>query len=399
LKILLANKFFFRNGGSETVFFQEREFLLKSGKDVVDFSMRDSRNLDSPFSDYFVEEKNFKKQSNRLVDKIGNVMSFIHSKEAVHRVSELIDKEKPDILHCHNIYHQLTPSIMKTAKKMGVKVVLTLHDYKVVCPVYTRLQNGKSCSDCLQGDFFNVVRHRCADGSFAKSILLYIEAITQRLMGSYDVVDMVIVPSRFMAESVTQWRFPKDKINLLYNGVDCQGEGFPIKDDGYILFLGRLSQEKGLMTLGSAQVGTDIRVVVAGTGPLEGLIREKFPGLELVGHQDGENLKKLIRQAAAIVVPSEWYENCPMSILEGMSFGKPIIASRIGGIPELISDGETGLLFEPGNTKQLRSAMKWILADKDRLRSFGNAARQRLESQFSLEMHNNRLMDIYKSLL
>ncbi len=399
MKVVLANKFFFGNGGSETVFFQERDFLLQSGIEVVDFSMRNERNIDSSFSEYFVQEKSYRTESAGFVAKAGTAVSIIHSRESVQKINQLIAKEKPDVLHCHNIYHQLTPSIMKTAKQLGVKVVLTLHDSKVVCPVYSRLRHGKPCSDCLQGNFHNVVRHRCAGGSLGKSVLLYTEAIIQKLMGSYEAVDQVIVPSRFMGDSVTQWRFPRDKVTLLYNGVDCGDVAGEIGDAGYILFLGRLSPEKGLLTLAAAQAGTSVRVIVAGTGPLDQELREQFAELEFVGHQSGERLQKLIGESSAVVVPSECYENCPMSILEAMSYSKPVIGSRIGGIPELIADGETGLLFEPGNVEELRGCLLQMLANPELRKSMGQAGRKRLESHFSLKAHNQALLKIYQDLI
>jgi len=399
LKLLLANKFFFGNGGSETVFFQERAFLKQSGVEVVDFSMRDERNLGSPYSGYFVEGISYRKHAGGFSEKIGTALSLIHSRESVRNITRLIESEKPDILHCHNIYHQLTPSIMKTAKKMGLKVVLTLHDYKVVCPVYTRLRHGKPCSDCLQGDFSSVVRNRCSEGSLGKSVLLYAEALFQKLLGSYDAVDRVIVPSRFMAESVVRWRFPRERVTLLYNGVDTVKTVVERKDAGYVLFLGRLSAEKGLLTLAAAQEGSGVRLVVAGTGPLEQELRANYPGLELVGHQSGECLKKLLSEASAVVVPSEWYENCPMSVLEAMSYAKPVIGSRMGGIPELVADGETGLLFEPGNVGQLRECLEMILADAGRRHAMGEEGRIRLENNFSLHAHNEGLLKIYQELL
>lgn len=399
MKIALANKFFFNNGGSETVFFQERDFLKRSSTNVIDFSMQDDRNFGSLYSEFFVAEKSYRQNQPNLKAKIETALSFIHSKEAVGKITQLIDKEKPDILHCHNIYHQLTPSIMKAAKQLGVKVVLTLHDFKVVCPTYTRLRQGKPCGDCLEGDFFNVVRHRCADGSLGKSMLLYTEAFIQRLMGSYDVVDRVIAPSQFMADAVTRWRFPKKRVTVLYNGVSTALPASTGKDAGYVLFLGRLSPEKGLLTLGAAQAGTPLRVVVAGTGPMDEALRAQFPGLELVGHQTGERLQQLIGEASAIVVPSECNENCPMSVLEAMAYGKPVIGSRIGGIPELVADGETGLLFAPGNVEQLQACLHKVLADTGCRTAMGRAARRRLEDNFSLEAHNQGLLKIYQELL
>jgi len=400
MKVILANKFFFLNGGSETVFFQERAFLLATGVGVVDFSMQDERNFPSPYTDAFVGPRSYRQGAGGAWSKIASAWSLIHSSEAVKRIAALIERANPDILHCHNVYHQLTPSIMRTAKRMGVKVVLTLHDYKVICPTYTRLRNGEVCDACQNGDFFNVVRYRCADGSLGKSGLLYAEALTQRAMGSYECVDRVITVCRFMLDAVTRWRFPKERVSLLYNGVDLAR--FPsaaAAEGNYILFIGRLSREKGLLTLGKAQVGTAIRVIVAGTGPLEPVLRRDYPGLELVGHQSGEALKSLISGAAAVVLPSECYENCPMALLEAMAAGRPTIGTRMGGIPELIADQETGVLFPAGDHRALRRCMQDLMSDAERQQKMGQLGRSRVEKCFSLTAHNDELLKIYESVL
>lgn len=392
MKVLLANKFFFRNGGSEAVLFQEREFLADAGHEVIDFSMQDSRNLESEYADYFASARDYRAGS--VSGKISSAVNFIHSPEAARNIRKLIEATRPDVVHCHNIYHQLTPSIIRSAKQSGVPVVLTLHDYKPVCPVYNRLSDGKPCSACITGNFVNVVKRRCADGSLGKSSLLYAEALVHRCLGSYEMLDHVIAPSHFLKDAVTQWRFRREQVTVVHNGVELAGSTTSEVDDGYILYLGRLSAEKGLMTLGAAHNETGVRLVVAGTGPLEGVIKARFPQLELVGHQSGTALQKLTERAAAIILPSECYENCPMSVLEAMAYGKPVIASRIGGIPELVVDGETGLLFDPGNVRQLRDIMVFLAADQSKRRSLGQAARARVEARFSLENHNQKVLKI-----
>ena len=214
--------------------------------------------------------------------------------------------ENPDVVHCHNIYHQLTPSIIRAAKRLGVPVVLTLHDFKPVCPTYLRLRHGQPCSACLTGDFFSVVRHRCATGLLGRSVLLYGEAVFQRWLGSYEALDHIIAPSQFMVDAVTQWRFPKEKVSLVPNGIARFTSKLPGRDEGYLLYLGRLSAEKGLMTLGEAHAGSGLRLVVAGAGPLEAELRKRFLQVEFVGHQTGYALQALMDGASAIVVPSEW---------------------------------------------------------------------------------------------
>jgi len=242
------------------------------------------------------------------------------------------------------------------------------------------------------------VRRKCADGSLARSALLYAEAVVQRWLGSYEVLDRVIAPSQFMMNAVTGWRFPAERVAIVYNGVDPAITRTAVADDGYFLYLGRLSSEKGLFTLCEAHAQTNLRMVIAGTGPLEGQLRERFPRLELVGHQTGRALEKLIGNAAAVIVPSEWFENCPMSILEAMACGKPVVASRIGGIPELVVDGETWLLFEPGNSDELRIHLLALANNPEKRRALGRAARARVEARFSLDQHNQKVLDILRTV-
>lgn len=399
MKVLLANKFFFAKGGAETVFLQERDFLKREGIEVVDFAMRDSRNLPSDTAEYFVAPRDYHDGGAGAIAKAGAALSLIHSAEAVRRFGDLIAATRPDLVHCHNVYHQLTPSILRVAKRMGVPTVLTLHDYKVICPVYTRLRDAKICTECDTGDFFNVVRHRCSEGSLGRSVLLYAEAAVQRLLGSYEGVDRVVVPSRFMGEAVSRWRFPAERVSLVYNGVDPALYAESGETRGYFLYLGRLSAEKGLPTLGAAQAGTGLDVVVAGTGPIEAAVRRDFPGLRLVGHQSGTALRDLISGAEAVVVPSEWHENCPMSVLEAMAAGKPVIGSRVGGIPELVDDGETGLLYPMGDADALRGCMQTLHDHADVRQRMGRAGRARIAGKFSLDRHNQALLDVYRDVL
>jgi len=396
MKVLFANKFFFRNGGSEVVLFQERDFLLAGGHEVVDFSMRDARNFPSPYSGYFVESHDYRGAGGAGA-KIRSALSLVHSFEAVGRIRRLIRETRPDLVHCHNIYHQLTPSIIGAAKDMGVPVVLTLHDSKPVCPAYNRLRQGKPCSECLGGDFSRVLRHRCADGSLGKSALLFLEASVQRWMGNYEKVDTFIAPSQFMKEAISH-RVPAGRVSVLYNGVDTKGIQADSGDGGYALYLGRLSREKGVETLLRAHEAAagGWALHVAGTGPLELDFRARYPQARFLGHLSGGGLADAINGAALIVVPSECYENCPMSILEAMAHGKPVVASRMGGIPELVEDGETGFLFYAGDVAALQMHLDRLMRDSALRKEMGEAARARVEALFSLDKHNEGLLEIYR---
>lgn len=398
MKVLLANKFFFLNGGSETVLFQERSHLIASGVEVVDFSMQDPRNLPSPHSTGFVSNRQYGAGQGGL-RSLGAAMSMIHSREAVRRIGKLLDETRPDLMHCHNIYHQLTPSIIGAAKSRGVPVVLTLHDYKTVCPVHSRLKHGVPCSECLDGNSFRVVANRCEGGSLARSLLLYAEAAVQRAMRSYEQVDHFIAPSRFMLDAVSH-RVGRERISLLYNGIDTTHIRPSNSDGNYVLYLGRLSPEKGVETALRAHEmnGGAWKLQVAGAGPLEQTLQSRYSGVGFMGHLSGDRAKEAVANASLVVVPSMWFENCPMSVLEAMAHGKPVVAAAIGGIPELVADGKTGFLFAPGRADELGAMVGRLMNDRTLRASMGAAGREKVEQNFSIEAHNSGLFEIYRSL-
>jgi glycosyltransferase involved in cell wall biosynthesis len=398
MKVLYANKFFYMNGGSERVFFQEREFCKNNGVDVVDFSMQDERNFVSPHAGYFVGRVDYDSVKG-LGGKLRTARSFVHSGEAVRKIEQLVEKEKPDIAHLHNIYHQLTPSIIPALKKRGVKVVLTLHDYKLICPSYLALDKGRICTACNGASFWLPLSRHC-HGSRLSELLLMAEGLWHLWRRSYEAVDLFIAPSRFLAD-LTARRIPREKIAVLPNGIDLQDYTPHYDDNGYALYFGRLSKEKGIETLLEAHksLGNSLPLKVVGTGPLaEGLARD-FPAVDFLGYKSGEELTTLIKEAAFVVVPSEWYENCSMVVLEAMALGKPVIGSNIGGIPEQIEDGGTGFLFTMGDRAALAAKMRELAADKGRRLAMSRAARQKLENEFPLRKHCQELLALYQCLL
>jgi glycosyltransferase involved in cell wall biosynthesis len=397
LKILFANKFFYLKGGAEAVMFDEIDLMKKHEVDVVEFSMCHPHNRPSKYESYFVSLKDYRSTSR--ASRLRSALSFIHSREAAVQISGLIRNEKPDILHCHNIYHQLTPSIVNAASRFKIPIVLTLHDYKLVCPVYTRLSNGEVCTKCSDGHYEALLVQRCADGSIGRSALLWAEARFHAAAGSYQRVDKFIAPSRFMRDAVVA-RLGEDKVVYIPNGVDTSRIEASRQDEGFVLYLGRLSPEKGVETLLRAHAADNAawRLVVAGSGPLLGALQSRFPLAEFTGHLTAEALRTRLREASVVVVPSEWHENNPLSILEAMAHAKPIVASRIGGIPELVSHGQTGFLFEPKNTQQLSSHIRMLLSDSDLRAKFGREARRIAETEYSLERHGAALLSLYQSL-
>lgn len=400
MKILFVNKFFFIKGGAETVYFQERDAMLQAGYQVVDFSMLHAENKPSPWEEFFVHNVDYH-DSHGLMSKIKAGVDFIYNAEACAKLNTLLLRERPDIVHFHNIYHQLTPAVIGVAKRFGCKTVLTAHDYKIVCPSYTMLRDGHVCEECLTGSVINAFRHRCQQGDTFKSLLLSLEAYWQKFAKNYAMLDCIIAPSEFMRQTLLR-KLPDARIEVIVNGIDANSTVPGETAGDYFLYIGRLSREKGVPTLAQAQqkMQEAMPLKIVGDGPLGADLRARFNGPQFLGYmKHGEELNNLIRGARAVAVPSEYYENCSMSVLEAMAFGRPVIGGNIGGIPEQIRDGVDGYLVEPGNSDALAQLMDKLAADPELARNMGINARQRLEEKYDLARHMQVLQALYEQLV
>jgi len=393
-----VNKFFYPKGGAETVFFQERKFLLNTGNMVIDFSMDHPDNQDSPYFPYFVPNVDY----NARFKRSRIAVTFIHNREAIKRLRVLIEKERPHIAHLHNIYHQITPAIIPVLSKAGLKIVMTLHDYKIICPNYLMVNRKYAiCNKCQGTRFWHATAGKCKNGSYIKSLLLSIEAYWYKWSKSYEKVDIMLCPSRFLADLVAKYRIDPARVRVLPNGIDTDASGYSKEDSGYALFLGRISKEKGVETLLKAHrlLSNRFKLKIVGTGPLMGRLKPNCPDVEFTGNKTGLELKELVRNASFVIAPSECNENCSMSVLSGMAFGKPVIASRIGGIPEQVDDNKTGCLFKMGDSEDLAKKMAFLANNKDLRREMGKAARKKAEEAYSLDAHCRKLIGIYEEIL
>jgi len=363
--------------------------------------MEHPENISSPYSRYFVSNVNFDEQGS-LINGVKTAGRVLYSLQAKRRLDGLLKKERPDIVHLHNIHHQISPSILHTIKAHALPVVMRLHDYKMVCPVYTLLLNGRPCQRCRGGRYYNAFINRCTKNSYLKSAVNVLEMyLHHRILHIYELVDVFISPSLFLKEKFQEMGFPGEVVHLPYF-IDGQ-DFFPSYNyrEKFLVYFGRLSPEKGLFTLLEAMAGLDLELKIIGDGPLrkdmEKVVNEKgLDNVSFLGYRRGEELKRPIQKAMAVVIPSEWYENYPRSVIEAFALGKPVIGSRIGGIPELVKDGQTGLTFEPGNAEDLRAKVKALISNPDRVYKMGQAARRFVEEKLNPEVHYQGLMKIYE---
>ncbi|MFH0341648.1 MAG: glycosyltransferase [Chromatiales bacterium] len=402
-KLLSLNTYYYRRGGSETVFFDHDALFRSLGWETAVFAMKHPNNEPSPWGRFFIEEMEFGFKYSP-VQKLAMAGKVIYSLEARFKLASLLSVFRPDIAHAHLIYHHLSPSVLTLLRARGIPTVMTAHDLKVACPAYRMLNRGGICEKCKNGNLVHVALNRCINHSLAVSLLIMVESSIHKALGLYrNNLDRIVVPSMFYRDKLVEWGWPPEKLVHIPNFI--RGERFrpQFEPGGYFLYFGRLAPEKGLRTLISAAKASRIKLYIVGEGPIEYELRQLALDangrIQFLGRLLGERLFDVVRNARAVVVPSEWYENAPMSVLEAYANGKIVIGARIGGIPELLLDGETGYLFESGVKEELTGVLDRVghLTDA-RLREMGHQARAYVIREFTKERYLTEMIALYKSL-
>ena len=402
-KLLSINTYYYRRGGAEVVFLEHNRLLQEIGWEAIPFSMRHAKNFHSKWENYFVDEIEFG-ENYSLFQKMLMTAKIVYSFEAQKKISKLIEATKPSIAHAHNVYHHISPSIFSTLKKYNIPTVLTLHDLKLACPAYKMLTHDGICERCKNGAIWNVVRHRCIKNSLALSSVVFTEAAVQQLLGSYaHNIDRFVVPSRFYLEKMVEWGWPRERFIHIPNFVDVNRL---VPDDNpgdSFVYFGRLGPEKGLSTFVRAVAIAKVKGWIVGTGPEEEKLRhladETGADVEFLGYRTGETLFNTIRSARAVVLPSEWYENAPMSVMEAYALTRPVIGANIGGIPELIRENETGALFPSTNADALADCMRRFVDLPDSsILSMGQAGRNWMQQDFTDIRYRERILGLYNEI-
>jgi glycosyltransferase involved in cell wall biosynthesis len=399
MRVLVANKFWYRRGGLERVMFDEIAWLEGAGHEVAHFSTAHPENQASQWADFFVPYLELGTGGGLTLEKKASAaLRMFTSREAARRFDALCVAFKPDVIHLHGIHRQISPSIVNAARRRHVPVVQTLHDYHHICPADVLLYRGCELCDprrCRTIWYGAAVSGRCVRGGWAASALSAGETSFQRLRGVYERgVSRFISPSQFMAERMADggWSVPTD---VVPNAVQVERER--ASERAGFCIIGRLSREKGVGDALEAAATAGVRVTVAGEGPLESALRSAHPEALFVGRLGAAAVADLVRRSTAVIVPSVWFENAPMSVLEAMAAGTPVIASAIGGIPEQVTDGVDGLLVPAGDVGALAEAMRRIQNDHWYANRLGVVARATVAGRFSPERHLAGVLDSYQA--
>lgn len=369
MKVLLINKFLYPNGGSETYIFKLGEVLEQHGHEVQYFGMEHKGRCVSNRVNAYTSDMDF--HGGNKFSKLAYPIKTIYSQEARVQLRKVLDDFQPDVYHLNNFNYQLTPSmileIVKWRKESGnkCKIIYTAHDYQLVCPnhMLNNPNTHKNCEKCLGGHFLNCIKGKCIHGSTAKSAVGMMEAEFWKIKGTYQYIDTMICCSEFMKSKMDSNPLFATKTVAMHNFID-KVEWKEVKKKDYVLYFGRFSEEKGIATLiNVCKQLPNVQFIFAGTGPLEDMV-DGVENIKNVGFQKGESLEKLIREARFSVYPSEWYENCPFSVMESQMYGTPVLGAKIGGIPELICVGKTGELFESANEAELQKKIQNLWNNK-----------------------------------
>ncbi len=393
MKILMVNKFLYPNGGSETYIFELGKQLKRMGHSVQYFGMEHERRIVGNHVDSYTSNMDFHTGG---LGKIAYPFKIIYSREARRKIKAVLEDFKPDVVHLNNINFQITPSILYEIRKFDhrqkrhTSIVYTAHDYQWVCPNHMMMvpSTGEICFACKGGEFGNCSRKRCIHDSRVRSLLGTIEAFYYKRRKTYAMVDRIICPSEFMKRQLDTDEILAPKTMVMRNFVtaydeadrelhrgsssgDFRPQEEPVKlPSKYVLYFGRFSKEKGIETLLKVcRALSDIRFVFAGTGSLTEEVK-KVPNITYVGFIRGDKLRKVISGAAFCVYPSEWYENCPFSVMEAQLYKTPVIASDLGGTPELVQSGVTGELFRAGDEEELAGHIKELWQDEELCRKY-----------------------------
>lgn len=410
MNILVANWTWYPSGGDWTYVDHVSSLYRENGHKVIPFSMKDERNFPDPYSGYFIENIDYKKIDKKSIRAgLSVVKKSIYSTEAQQNLERLLDEVKIDMAHINVIHHYITPIILKTLKDRGIPILWTLHEYTPICPESTFISHGKVCEKCFGGAFYHCVTNKCKKGSLPASIVAAAENYTHRYLNYYEYVDYYLCPSVFLYEKFKSFNFFPEKLVQLYHGynyteVEAVQSAYNPTDEKYIVFVGRLEKIKGAHTLLEAmKTLPGIQLKLIGTGTQEEELKayataNNLSNVKFMGKQSKTQTLEVIRGSAFLVCPSEWYEVLGFTVVEAMAMAKPVIGAAIGAIPEMVLNGETGYLFEPGNAQELSDRIRQLFGDKGKIGTLGTNAKTHIHKLINTEKHFDGLQRLIPSL-
>lgn len=394
MKILLINKYYYNRGGSEKYLFELEKLLKAKGHQVRIFSMKHPKNLATPDSANFIKYHEFKRPTLWTYLKEG--LGLFYRPESVRQLAKIVKDFQPDIAHLNNINFQLTTSIVDYLKKKEIPLVMTLHDYQLVCPNHLLFRQNHYCQACFPKKFYHCLLYRCYKNSLAQSLVATVESYFNHARRVYDKIDAFISPSQFLKQKMVEGGLPANKIRVWPNFLDLTGyanQKFP--KDNYYLYAGRLTEDKGIKELiDTFSQNSHWQLKIVGDGPLQPLVLKSLTNnIKYHGHLTAEQVQQTLAQAKALILTSVWPENCPYIIIESLAAGTPVIATDVGGVAELVIDKVNGLLIN--NINQLPEVIAELEKNSTLLNGLTNQTKKTVIA-YDAELYYQKLIALYQ---
>jgi len=396
MTILNINNYHFIRGGSDKIFFNHMEILNSKGIKSIPFSPLDDNSIKSPWN------VNFPKAVDVKNPKPLDLPKFFYNIEAKSMLSELLTTNNISLAHLHIYYGRLTTSILDSLKSKSIPIIQTLHDYKLICPNNNLIDAEKICEFCDGNKFYKSIYKKCNDGSLLKTSIVALESYFSKWNGNISKIDHFIAVSHFLKTKLTQYGIPEDKITVIHNPIDHKLYEPSYDNNNYFIYFGRIEKIKGINSMIKASIEADVNLKIVGDGNELDSLKEEFKEhtkIEFLGFKSGKNLEKLIKESIASICPSICYDIFPTSILESFAYGKAVIGSNIGGIPEMIDHDINGYLYTPGNHKQLSSLLKQFQLNKVNHKKFGENARLKVVENYNKEQYFLQIKKLYEKYI
>lgn len=412
MKVLIVNYRYFISGGPEKYMFNITSELESRGHKVIPFSINSNKNIETKYSKYFVEpigdrNSTYFDEVKKTPKTIFQMLSrSIYSFKVKKALKKEIKEEKPDIVYIIHFVNKLSPSVIKAAYEMKVPVVLRLSDYFMLCPRFDFLYNKKVCEDCLKKGYRTCIKRKCVKNSLFASFVRVLSMKIHKYIKIYDKVNYFVTPSNFLRDKLIKNGYDKNKIKCIPTFTKSVNKNTKNIVGKYGLYFGRISEEKGVETLIRAYEKMPNNILkIMGDDTTEEALKLKdyvnnnnLKNIEFVGFKSGKELEKIIQDSRFVLIPSIWYDNLPNTALEAFQYYKPVIASNIGSLPELVEDKYNGYLFKPGNIDDLIKKIKYLDNDKI-VYEMGENSHKKLISDFSVDNHYNQLIGLFNRLI
>lgn len=404
MRVILAHNHFNINGGAEVFYHEVGRVLSENNHEVAYFSPLDEV-VNSVWQEYFPKTQEYKKTN--VFQGIANVKNLIYNKETKLNFERLVNDFKPDLVHVFSVHIRLTPSFFEICEKRNIPLIMSCNDYKHICPNYKLFQNNQLCESCKGGKFYNAALKRCSKNSLKYSVASTIEAYVHDRLGIYkEKVDLFLFASNFMANKTEEfWKDTSFEWDILKNPFKSNCKFTDNTHEDYILYFGRLIEEKGVDVLIKAmELCPDVKLKIVGTGPQEEELKHlaetlKLKNVEFLGSKWGDDLNQILAKSLLVVVPSLWHENFPYVILQSFDFGKAVLATNRGGIPEMVKNEEFGFIYNANDYLELSRKIIFATKNKSKIIEMGKNAKSYVDRSFNDEVFYSDLKRVYARVL